>query len=251
MPGDTDSASTRLQVVLSTHGVTSRRHAAEMIKAGRVAVDGEIVLEPGFRVPDTAESVTVDGIEVGLREPVRIRTIMLNKPAGLICSADDERGPTVFECLGGIDERLVTAGRLDKDSEGLLILSNDGDLINHLTHPRFGHTKKYMVTVRGDMSGEVLEFLAGMRELEDGTPIAPVSVEYVDSPPRRYPPRHRLVFVLGEGKNRQIRRMCRMAGLRVEKLVRLEICRLRLPRDLRPGEWRDLSDRELRLLFPE
>ena len=238
----------RLQVVLAHAGVCSRRHAVDWIESGRVEVDGEIVREPGFRVPAGA-TVRVDGhaIEAGDHEP--LRTVMLNKPRGLISSADDSEGPTVFECLRGVRERLVPVGRLDKESEGLLLLSNDGDLVNRLTHPRYGHVKEYLVTVRGELDERTFRELSSPMILEDdGTPLAPVRVEYEGYDGSRRPPRHRLRMWLGEGRNRQIRRMCEQVGLRVTSLVRLAINGLRLPRDLSPGEWRDLSPRDYVLL---
>ena len=253
MPGalpssDAGDGTLRLQVALAHAGVCSRRHAADWIAAGRVAVDGFVVREPGFRVPRGA-ALAVDGhrIEAGLHEP--LRTVLLNKPRGLICSADDSEGPTVFECLRGIRERLVPAGRLDKESEGLLVLSNDGDLVNRLTHPRYGHVKEYLVTVRGDMDERAFRALSSPMTLEDdGTRLAPVRVAYEGYDGSRVPPRHRLRMWLVEGRNRQIRRMCEQVGLRVTSLVRLAVNSLRLPRDLAPGDWRDLTPRDLALL---
>ncbi len=238
----------RLQVVLSHSGVCSRRHAVDWIESGRVQVNGETVREPGFRVPVGA-TVAVDGhpLAAGGHEP--LRTILLNKPRGLICSADDAEGPTVFECLRGVRERLVPVGRLDKESEGLLLLSNDGDLVNRLTHPRYGHVKEYLVTVRGEMDERAFRELSSPMTLEDdGTRLAPVRVEYEGYDGSRFPPRHRLRMWLGEGRNRQIRRMCEQVGLRVSSLVRLAINGLRLPRDLAPGAWRDLTPRDFSLL---
>ena len=250
-PRDGDGAAdgtVRLQVALAHAGVCSRRHAADWIASGRVEVDGETVREPGFRVPVGAE-VRVDGraIEAGGHEP--LRTILLNKPRGLICSADDAEGPTVFECLRGVRERLVPVGRLDKDSEGLLLLSNDGELVNRLTHPRYGHVKEYLVTVRGELDERAFRELRSPMTLEDdGTQLAPVRVEYEGYDGSRIPPRHRLRMWLGEGRNRQIRRMCEQVGLRVTSLVRLAVNDLRLPRDLPPGAWRDLTPRDYALL---
>ncbi len=237
--------SIRLQVLLASLGVASRRHAAEVIRDGRVEVEGEVVREPGWRVPAQGAAVRVDGRHLPTgRDPPR-RTILLNKPRGLICSADDTQGPTVFECLHGIPERLAPVGRLDKNTEGLLLLSNDGPLVQHLTHPRYGHRKEYLVTVRGGVDRATLDRLRGPMQLEDGVWLRPVEVEWVDGEPHRDPPRDRLLMRLGEGRNRQIRRMCETVGLRVERLIRLAIDDLRLPHDLRPGEWRDLTPTEL------
>jgi pseudouridine synthase len=201
-----------------------------------------------MRVRPDGAGVSVDGRPLTAAPPPRLRTILLNKPRGLICSADEEQGPTVFECLRDIPERLVPVGRLDKDSEGLLLLSNDGDLVHTLTHPRFGHRKEYLVTLRGYLDEETLTRLGNPMTLEDGTELRPVEVDYIDGDPDREPPRHRLLMTLGEGRNRQIRRMCDLVGLHVERLIRLAIDDLRLPHDLRAGEWRDLTPQEIRAM---
>ncbi len=239
----------RLQVLLAHFGVASRRHAADLIRAGRVLVDGAAATEPGMRVSPDTSRILVDGQPLKTGQPPRLRTILLNKPRGLICSADKEQGPTVFECTPTIPERLVPVGRLDKDTEGLLLLSNDGALVHELTHPRFGHRKEYLVTVRGALDGEGLARLRGPMTLEDGTAIRAVEVDLIDSEPDRDPPRHRLRMILGEGRNRQVRRMCESVGLHVERLIRLAINGLRLPRDLKPGIWRELTEAESRLLM--
>ena len=247
---DSPDAGPRLQVILSHSGVCSRRHAVEWIEAGRVTVDGAVVTEPGFHPPAGAV-IAVDGHPLPASGHEPLRTILLHKPRGLICSADDSEGPTVLECLQGVRERVVPVGRLDRDSEGLLLLSNDGNLVNHLTHPRYGHVKEYLVTVRGDLTEPMFLALNAPMTLEDdGTRLAPVRVEYVDGDTFSRPPRHRLRFFLHEGRNRQIRRMCEHVGLRVSRLIRTAINGLRLPRDLRPGEWRDLAPSEYRLLDP-
>lgn len=240
---ETEENTVRLQVLLAHFGIASRRHAADLVRSGRVTVDGETVLEPGLRVSPDAD-VRVDDQALSNVPRPRVRTLLLNKPRGLICSADEEQGPTVYECLQGLRERVVPVGRLDKDSEGLLLLSNDGALINRLTHPRFGHRKEYLVTVRGNLNGEALARLRSPMTLEDGTALRAVEVDLVDSEPDRDPPRHRLLMVLGEGRNRQIRRMCDAVGIYVERLIRLAIDGLRLPRDLKAGEWRDLTPEE-------
>ncbi len=240
-----DGEGVRLQVLLASLGVASRRHAALMIRDGRVEVDGEVVREPGRRVPIRGARVCVDGHRLSARDEPRRRTVMLNKPRGLICSADDEQGPTVFECLWDIPERLAPVGRLDRNSEGLLLLSNDGALVHALTHPRYGHRKEYLVSVKGDVDRRTLTLLRGPMRLDDGILLRPVEVEWVDCQRGRFPPRHRLLMRLGEGRNRQIRRMCEAVGLRVERLIRLAIDGLRLPHDLGPGEWRDLRPDEL------
>ena len=242
--------STRLQCILAALGVDSRRHCASLVAGGAVSVNGTVVREPGFHVErPESDVIVVSGRRVSPPESApRTRTILLNKPRGVLCTREEGRGRTVYELLRGIPERVVSAGRLDRDSAGLLVLSNDGALVNELTHPRFGHSKVYRVQASGLFDQETLDALQGPMEL-DGHPLAPVRVEYL----RRLPdgplgPRHRLLFTLREGRNRQIRRMCESVGLRVESLVRVAVNRLRLPTDLRDGEWRDATARELEAL---
>ncbi len=244
--------SDRLQCVLARLGVDSRRHCASIIAGGAVTVNGAIVREPGFRVEHPeSDVIVVSGRRVSPPEggaPTRVRTLLLNKPRGVLCTREEGRGRTVYDLLRGVPERVVSAGRLDRDSSGLLVLSTDGALVNRLTHPRYGHTKVYEVQATGVFDQGTLDTLQGPMEL-DGVPLAPVRVEYVlrlaDGP---LGPRHRLRFVLREGRNRQIRRMCESVGLRVESLSRVAINRLRLPTDLRAGEFRDATPRELELL---
>ena len=241
--------SVRLQTLLSALGVDSRRHCASLVAGGAVRVNGTIVREPGFRIenPET-DVVEVDGRRVSPAPPRARRTIVLNKPRGVLCTREEGRGPTVYDLLGGVRERVVSAGRLDRDSAGLLILSDDGALVNRLTHPRFGHEKRYDVQVAGPFDGETLNALQGPMEI-DGYRIRPVRVEYLrrlaDGP---VGPRHRLRFFLREGRNRQIRNMCERVGLRVESLVRTAVNGFLLPRDLPAGAWRDLAPRELAAL---
>ena len=164
---------------------------------------------------------------------------------GLVCSADASEGPTVLECLDGVRERVVPVGRLDKDSEGLLLLSNDGDLVNRLTHPLFGHEKTYIVKVAGRWSEEKLATLRSPLKMDDGYVIRPVPVEVVEI---RRDNTAVLKFVLGEGRKRQIRKMCSLAHLVVLSLKRVAIGGYFLPSDMKPGEWRDLGPAELALL---
>ncbi len=231
-------------------GIASRRHAADIIKAGDVLVNDERILEPGFRVQNPkTDVITVRGEVYTLpRGGMKMRTIMLNKPRGLICSSDDLQGETVFTCLKDIPERLVCVGRLDMNSEGLLLLSNDGDFVNRLTHPKFGHSKEYLVSAGGYFNQEVLDFLNSPMKM-DGYRIRPANVDYLERlPDGRNHERHLLRFLLHEGRNRQIRNMCELAGLRVQTLIRTAINGLRLPDDLQTGQWRDLTPSNFVLL---
>ena len=232
----------RLQNVLARAGVASRRGAAAVIEAGRVVVDGLVVREPGFRVDPAAAKVSVDGRPIGA--PERKRTIMLYKPVGVLSTLSDPfGGRTVADLVRGkVAERLVPVGRLDKDSEGLLLMSNDGDLALKLTHPRYEHEKTYLVRAAGRWSEEKLRILRGPVEMPDGYVTRPVPVEVVKSGRDNV---HELVFRLREGRKRQIRYMCSAAHLVVVSLKRVAIGSLRLPDDLMPGEWRDLTKEEI------
>lgn len=231
----------RLQNVLAHAGVASRRGAAAIIEAGRVTVDGVVVREPGLRVDAEKASVAVDGRAVGA--PERKRTIMLYKPVGVLSTVSDPfGGKTVADMLRGkVKERLVPVGRLDKDSEGLLLMTNDGDLALKLTHPRYEHEKTYVVKAAGRWSDDKLRILRGPVEMPDGYVTRPVPVELVSTGRDNV---HELVFRLKEGRKRQIRYMCSAAHLVVLSLKRVAIGTLHLPADLKPGEWRDLEREE-------
>ena len=246
----------RLQNILAHAGVASRRKAAEIIAEGRVTVDGIVVREPGQKFGEGVV-VKVDGRTVEAAEAKR--TIVLYKPVGVLSSMGDPfGGRTVADIVyaaNGQDarspdgqpprERLVPVGRLDKDSEGLLLMSNDGELVNRLTHPRYEHKKTYLVKVAGRWSAEKLATLRSPLTLDDGYTIRPVPVEVVreESPTVRT-----LKFVLGEGRKRQIRKMCSAAHLVVLELKRVAVGKFALPPELRPGEWRDLAADEIALL---
>ena len=232
----------RLQNILSHRGVASRRGAAAIIEEGRVAVDGAVVREPGARFDPAAVEISVDGRPVG-QAAEKTRTIMMYKPAGVLSTVSDPfGGRTVLDLVRGqVRERLVPVGRLDKDSEGLLLLSNDGDLTYRLTHPRFEHEKTYIVRAAGRWSDEKLAILRSAVEMPDGYRIRPVPVEVVRIGRDNV---HVLCFRLREGRKRQIRYMCSAAHLVVLSLKRVAIGELRLPDELQPGAWRDLTPEE-------
>ena len=233
----------RLQNILAHAGVASRRGAATLIESGAVTVDGVVVKEPGARFGANAV-VRVHGRAITAEE--RKRTIVLYKPVGVLSTMSDPfGGPTVAEIVK-TPERLVPVGRLDRDSEGLLLMSNDGDLVNKLTHPRFEHRKTYLVKVAGRWSEEKLATLRSPLTLDDGYTIRPVPVEVVDD----FGANVRLLkFVLKEGRKRQIRKMCSAAHLVVLTLKRVAVGAFDLPRDLAPGQWRDLTAEEIAALF--
>jgi pseudouridine synthase len=233
----------RLQNILAKAGVASRRASAQIISEGRVTVDGVVVTEPGQRFDPSAVRVEVDGKRIGARE--RMRTIVLYKPLGVLSAATDPFGNRTASDLlveAGIHERLVPAGRLDKDSEGLLVMTNDGDLALKLTHPRYGHKKTYVVKAAGRWSEEKLSILRGPVEMPDGYITRPVPVRVIGERPGYITI---IEFILGEGRKRQIRYMCSAAHLSVVSLKRVKVGNFSMPRDMKPGEWMELDEREI------
>jgi 23S rRNA pseudouridine2605 synthase len=222
-----------LNAYLARAGVASRRGADELIKSGRVTVDGR----PGElnTFVERSTVVLVDGREVGKQA---LRHVLLNKPRGTITTARDPKGrPTVVDLVGG-DTRVVPVGRLDRDTTGVLLLTNDGPLAHRLAHPRYGVEKTYVADVEGEPGDDVLRALAEGVELEDGR-TAPSRV-------RRLRP-SQLELVLHEGRNRQVRRMLEAVGHPVVRLRRSRYAGLG-PGRLRPGDWRELTREEVRRL---
>lgn len=225
----------RLQKLLSAAGVCSRRQAEEYLSAGRVTVNGQVA-GLGDKADPSRDTVALDGVP--LRRPDAPTYLMLHKPRGYVTTLSDDRGrPTVADLVVDCPARVWPVGRLDWDSEGLLLLTNDGELTNRLTHPRHQVEKEYLVTVRGDVDA-ALPVLQGPMEL-DGTALAPALV-------RPLPP-GRLSIVIHEGKNRQVRRMCAAAGLEVLRLKRVREGSLTLGQ-LPRGAWRYLTATEVEAL---
>jgi 23S rRNA pseudouridine2605 synthase len=225
----------RLQKVLARAGFGSRRASEELIAAGRVTVNGEVA-ELGRRVDLERDEVAVDGVAVSVR-PGLVH-YLLNKPAGVVSTADDPQGRPKVVDLVPDDPRVFPVGRLDADSEGLLLLTNDGDLTHRLTHPRFGVEKEYVARVDGSPSRQVLRRLREGVELDDG-PTAPAKVALLSPSVLR--------ITIHEGRNRQVRRMCDSVGHPVVRLVRTRIGPL-VDRKLAPGQWRELTPTEVRSL---
>lgn len=233
-----DPDGVRLQKVLANAGVASRRVCEEMIEDGRVEVDGQIVTELGVRVNPATAEIHVDGIRVQLTEGMKY--YVFNKPKGVVSTMEDPEGrKCISDFLKKRDERLFHVGRLDVATEGLLILTNDGELTNRLTHPSYEVPKTYLVQVRGPMShGVGAQMRAGI-QLDDG--IASVdSFKLVDSTPG-----HILVeVVLHSGKNRIVRRLFDAVGYPVERLVRVQVGPIQLG-DQRQGSIRALGRQEI------
>ncbi|MBI3977971.1 MAG: rRNA pseudouridine synthase [Chloroflexi bacterium] len=240
----------RLQKVLARAGVASRRASEELIRQGRVTVNGRVVREMGTMVDPAVDAIAVDGRLVAATS--RLPTFALHKPPGVVTTVSDPQGrPTVLDVfrrerpdLGG--ERFYPVGRLDRDTEGLLLLTNDGDLALHLTHPRYALDKEYAVQVADVPAPADLQRLRQGVAI-DGRPTAPARVG-VAAPPAHLglpePGTTWLRIVIHEGRKRQIRRMLEAIGHPVARLIRLRIGPIRLGR-LPPGRLRPLTELEL------
>lgn len=234
------SKGVQLNKFLSNAGVASRRKSVELIKEGKVEVNGKVIKEPGTRVDPQKDEVVLDGRRVaGKTEFVYL---MLNKPKGVISTVSDERHRRTVIDLVKTRERLYPVGRLDEDSSGLIILTNDGELTNRLTHPRYHPSKTYEVLVSGIVQLRQMEGLKKGVLLNDGL-TAPAEVEII----RQTPKGTLLEITLHEGRNRHIRRMMGAVSLNVLALKRVAIGPVKLE-DLPPGEHRHLTEEEVRLL---
>ncbi len=229
----------RLQKVMAACGVASRRECEKYITAGRVAVNGRTVTELGTRV-GPRDTIAVDGVP--LRRKTAKRTLLLYKPRGVVTTMKDPQGrPTVADLVAYLPERRYPEGRMDYQTEGLLLMTNDGELAQHLTHPSHHVNKTYLVEVRGRVPEEKLDLLRLGVPLEDGlTAPAMVYVQEVDEA------RHvtRFTITIHEGRNRQVRRMCDFIGFPVKHLKRIQVGSLTLE-GMKKGQYRDLTPEEL------
>ncbi|MEZ5322570.1 MAG: pseudouridine synthase [Microthrixaceae bacterium] len=225
----------RLQKVLARAGVASRRVVEEMIVDGRISVNG-VAAVLGRRIDPDRDVVEIDGVRVGVRTDAVY--YLLNKPLDVVTTASDPQGRTTVVDLIDTAARIVPVGRLDVDTEGLLLLTNDGELVHRLTHPRYGVDKEYLVEVRGTPSRSALRALREGVDLDDGR-TSPAKVSLLEP--------QVLSLVIHEGRNRQVRRMCEHVGHPVVRLVRTRIGPLRDPA-LGPGAWRPLTTEEVRAL---
>ncbi len=232
----------RLQKFFTDCGVLSRRAAEEEIKAGRVKVNG-LVAEVGQKIDPATDLVEYRGRLLVAEERPRFTYVMLNKPRGYLSTVTDDRGrPTVTELVSEVGTRLYPVGRLDMDSEGLLLLTNDGELTHKLTHPRHEIPKIYHVRIAGKVTPEQLRVLSSPMDI-DGYTILPVKTEVVSLTEEATV----LRMTLYEGRNRQIRKMCESQGLRVVRLCRVAIGELTLGK-LTPGHWRFLTHAQVEYL---
>ena len=232
---DGQPAGEKLQKVLARVGIGSRRAVEELIEAGRISVNGETAAL-GRRVDIAVDRIAVDGVAVGVR-PGLVH-LLLNKPAGVLSTASDPHGrPTVVDLVDpGV--RVFPVGRLDADTEGLLVLTNDGDLAHRMTHPSFGLDKEYLAEVEGRPSRAAVRVLREGVDLDDGR-TSPARVTLVEPSLLR--------IVIHEGRNRQVRRMCEAVGHPVRRLVRVRVGPI-VDRSLPPGEARPLRFDEVQAL---
>jgi len=221
----------RLQKFLSEAGFCSRRHGEELILAGRACVNGAVVTKLGTKIDPEKDIVEVDGNRIEVKN--ELIYIALNKPKGYVTTCSRERGKIVLDLID-IPERVYPIGRLDKDSSGLLLLTNDGRLHNILSHPSFDHEKEYDVVVSRPVPDEALGKMAAGIHLPGGR-TRPAQIKRIS------PARFRIV--LKEGKNRQIRRMIEKVGNRVKELKRIRISNIKLG-GLKEGSWRYLTEKE-------
>jgi pseudouridine synthase len=233
----------RLQKILSRSGVASRRAAEALITAGRVSVNGATVTALGSKADAAVDDIRLDGRRI--RTPQPLRYILLSKPPGYVSTrSDPQRRPTVLDLLPQVGEYVYPVGRLDYDTAGLLLLTNDGDLTVALTHPRHGVERTYEAQVAGIPDAAALERLRRGIPL-DGHRTLPADVALVTR--GRAAETSVLVITIREGRNRQVRRMCEAIGHPVRRLVRTRIGPI-ADRRLRPGQWRELAPAEVRAL---
>ena len=229
----------RLQKLIARAGVCSRRSAESLLTAGRVTVNG-VAAHLGDKADADTDVIAIDGTAIAFAEPAVYQ--MLKKPRGDLTTLSDELGrATAAELVADCGTRVFPVGRLDKDSEGLLLFTNDGALMQAMTHPSHQVDKTYEVTVTGELEGAA-DRLSAVTEL-DGEPIMPAQVEIME----RREGQALLRVTIHQGKNRQIRRMCAQVGLQVTRLRRVSEDALTLGR-LKPGQWRYLTDAEVAAL---
>ena len=230
----------RLQKFISECGYTSRRKAEEMILNKRVKVNG-VIAELGVKVDELTDKVEIDG-KLIKKEDEKVY-IMINKPTGYLSSVSDDRGRKTVVDLLNIKERVFPVGRLDYDTEGLLILTNDGEFTYKVTHPKFEITKTYVATLNKNLNKEDKQKLLDGVTIEDYTAIASVIEEINEE-------KKEVLITISQGKNRQVRKMFESVGYKVLKLKRISIGNLMLG-SLKRGEWKKLSQKELDRIFSE
>jgi len=231
----------RLNKFLSQAGIASRREADRLITEGRIKINSQVIQELGYKIDDQKDRIEIDGREV--RQEQTPIYLMLNKPKGYLATLKDTFGrPTVMNLLSNLKKRVFPVGRLDYDSEGLLLFTNDGELTYRLTHPRYNVKKTYLVKVKGKPdSAKLTKLKKGV--FLDGKKTAPAKVTLLESNPRR----SLLRVEIHEGRKREVRRMFEFIGYRVFKLVRVDFAGLKIGK-LKSGTWRFLRQQEIKKL---
>ncbi|WP_455493438.1 pseudouridine synthase [Eubacterium sp.] len=233
----------RLQKFMAEQGVASRRKSEDLIRAGKVKVNGHVA-EIGMKINPRKDLVTVGKQKLTNVKKRKMVYVMLNKPRGYVTTVSDELGrKTVMDLLPDFGCRIYPVGRLDKDSEGLLLLTNDGSFTNCMTHPSHEYAKVYRVTVRPSVNDDILYNLRNGIEI-DGRMTAPCDVTVLTEQENRVV----LEFILHEGRNRQIRKMCESQGLEVARLKRISIGPIKLGM-LKQGDYRELSEQDVKKLL--
>ena len=227
----------RLDKFLSEAGVASRRELGAIIRAGRVSVNGQVIHQNDYKLDEQTAAVCVDGAPIQAAQP---RCYLLYKPLGYVCSTDDPRDPTVLELLGDEGRGLFPVGRLDKDTEGLLLLTDDGALCHALTSPKRGVEKVYLARCGGTLAENAVELFAAGLTLRDGTCCRPARLEVLEPGLVR--------VTVHEGKYHQVRRMLAAVGAPVQTLLRERVGTLTLD-GLEPGRFRKLTNNERLYLY--
>lgn len=227
----------RLQKYMAACGVASRRKCEEVILEGRVKVNGAIVSELGYKIDPEKDEVFVDGKKIKKEE--RKVYIALNKPEGYVCTVKDEKGRETILDLVKVEERIYPIGRLDYDTSGLILLTNDGDVYNKIIHPREEKNKVYIALIKGILSKKQIEMFEKGIDI-GGYITAPAKLKVLET----FSDATEVEITIHEGKNRQIRRMCDAIGHSVISLQRIQVGDIKL-KDLHKGKWRFLSDEEI------
>lgn len=227
----------RINKYLARCGVASRRHADQLVSEGRVSVNGRVIEIPGYQIDEAADEVRVDRVVVRL--PTGYQYIVMNKPSGYVTSlSDPHHSRTVAELVAGARERVFPVGRLDLDTEGVLLFTNDGEMAHRLTHPRYGIKRIYLARVKGELSDSKLLRLAGGITLPDGevgraiAKVQKIGDGFSD-----------VILELTEGRKREVKHLCKAVGHPVIKLIRTEFAGITCD-NLKKGQWRYLTDSE-------
>lgn len=222
----------RLQKFLADAGIASRRKCEQLITTGKIKVNGKIISELGYKIDEYQDQIEYNGKPV--KPTTRKIYLAINKPVGYICSASSNQGKSVLE-LVDIRERIYPIGRLDKDSSGLLLLTNDGEFANQISHPRYGAEKEYLVSLdKNFQPADSLKLASGM--VLDGKKLQPIKTAAING--------RTIKLILHEGANREIRRLLGQLGYRVIELTRIRIGRLQLGR-LKIGQWKKTNPKQI------